>query len=179
MKETFLNLIAYFKNPILKQDSNTNLNYRFKLFFKLLLICVLTGIIITPIFALLEVLDWINMDAHEVEKMFKGMAKWKVLLLGAVVVPVLEELLFRAPITAFNKPKSFRFAFYFFALLFGFVHITNFKMTTNVLLLAPILVLPQILIGFYLGYIRVRLGLQWSMLLHGCYNGFFLAISFL
>ncbi|QOD61628.1 CPBP family intramembrane metalloprotease [Polaribacter haliotis] len=179
MKETLLNLLVYLKKPVLEQDSNTALNYRFNLFFKLFALCVLTGIIITPIFVLLEELNWVNMDSHEVEKMFKGMAKWKILLVGAVVIPVIEELIFRAPITAFKKPKHFKFSFYFFALVFGFVHISNFETTTSVLLLSPILVLPQILVGFYLGYIRVRLGLQWSMLLHGSYNGFFLALSFL
>ncbi|QTE22943.1 CPBP family intramembrane glutamic endopeptidase [Polaribacter cellanae] len=179
MKETFYNLITYFKNPVLEKDNNKDFNYRFQLFLKIFAVCILTGIIITPIFALLEELDWINMDSHEVEKMFKGMAKWKVLLIGTVVVPVIEELIFRAPITAFKKPKSFKYAFYFFAILFGFVHITNFEKNLSIFLLSPILVLPQILIGFYLGYIRVRLGLQWSMLLHGCYNGFFIALSFL
>ncbi|TMM28869.1 CPBP family intramembrane metalloprotease [Polaribacter aestuariivivens] len=179
MKETLFALIAYFKNPILKEDENTNLNYRFTLFLKIFAICVITGIIITPVFALLEALEWVNMDSHEVEKMFKGMAKWKVILTGAIIIPVIEELIFRAPITAFKKPKYFKIGFYFFALLFGFVHISNFEISTTVLLLSPILVLPQILIGFYLGYIRVRLGLQWSMLLHGCYNCFFILLSFI
>ena len=30
MKETFQNLIAYLKNPVLEKDSNESLNYRFK-----------------------------------------------------------------------------------------------------------------------------------------------------
>ena len=64
-------------------------------------------------------------------------------------------------------------------LLFGFVHITNFDFTTSVLLLSPILVLPQLLVGGYFGYIRVRFGLQWSILLHGSYNCFFILLSFI
>ena len=67
---------------------------------------------------------------------------------------------------------------YVFAILFGLVHITNFKITPSVLLLAPILVLPQICIGGFLGFIRVRFGLLWSIALHGSYNGILMLISF-
>ena len=179
MKETFRNLIAYLKNPVLEKDTNTNLNYRFTLFFKILIISLLTGIAISPIFALIEEMGWVNMENHKVEAMFENMGILQIFLLGAVLVPVIEEVLFRAPITAFKKGKSFKISFYVFALLFGFVHITNFDLTMNVILLSPLLVLPQILLGGYFGYIRVRFGLQWSMLLHGCYNGTLILLSFI
>ena len=102
----------------------------------------------------------------------------QIFLLGAMLMPVLEETIFRGPITEFKKPKSFKIAFYTFALLFGSIYISNFEITTNVLLLSPLFVLPQILLGSYFGYIRVRLGLTWSMLLHGCYNGILITMSF-
>jgi membrane protease YdiL (CAAX protease family) len=177
MKETFLNLVTYLKNPILEKDTNTNLKYRFQIFFKILVISILTGFIITPIFALIHEFGLVNMENHKVEDAFKNMGIPLMILIGAIIVPIIEELLFRAPITSFKKPKSFKIAFYIFTFLFGFVHISNFEITTNVLLLAPLLVLPQIILGGYLGYIRVRFGLQWSMLLHGTYNLFFLLIS--
>ena len=50
MKETFLNLINFLKNPISEEDSNKDLNYRFKIFFHILIISIVTGIIITPNF---------------------------------------------------------------------------------------------------------------------------------
>ena len=166
MKETFLNLINYLKNPILEKDNNKDLKYRFKIFFHILIISILTGIIITPIFALFE-------------EMFAGMSKLLIILTGAIIVPAIEEVIFRGPITSFKSPKSFKIGFYVLTLLFGFVHISNFDFTTSVLLLSPILVLPQLLVGGYFGYIRVRFGLQWSMLLHGSYNCFFLLIAFI
>ena len=177
MKETFQNLVAYLKNPILEKDTNTDLKYRFQIFFKILVISILTGFIITPIFALIQELQLVNMENHKVEEVFKDMGIPLMILIGAIIVPILEETLFRGPITLFKKARSFKIAFYFFALIFGFVHLSNFELTTNVLLLSPILVLPQIILGGYLGYIRVRFGLQWSMLLHGTYNLFFLLIS--
>lgn len=179
MKETFENLIGYLKNPVLQKDDNTSLTYRVKIFFQLLLICILTGIAISPIYALFDTLEWIHMEDHKAEILFKDMTSIQVFLLGALLVPIIEETMFRAPITAFKKTRSFRIAFYAFALLFGFIHITNFELTTNVLLLAPLLVLPQILVGAYFGYIRVRFGLLWSMLLHGSYNAVFILLSFI
>jgi membrane protease YdiL (CAAX protease family) len=179
MKETFQNLITYLKNPVLEKDTNTNLSYRFNIFLQILVISLLTGIVISPIFALFEALQWVNMDNHKVAAQFENMGILQIILLGAIVVPIIEEAIFRGSITAFKKPKSFKIAFYAFALLFGFIHISNFEITTNVLLLAPILVLPQILLGGYFGYIRVRFGIQWSMLLHGCYNGTLILLSFL
>lgn len=179
MKETFLKLINYLKNPVLEKDTNFDLNYRFKVFFHILFISILTGIIITPIFALFEEMNWINMDNHKVEELFAGMNKLLIILTGAIVVPAIEEVIFRGPLTAFKTPKSFKIGFYLLTLLFGFVHITNFDITTNVFLLAPILVLPQLLVGGYFGYIRVRFGLRWSILLHGSYNCFFILLSFI
>ncbi|MGY0408640.1 MAG: CPBP family intramembrane glutamic endopeptidase [Polaribacter sp.] len=179
MKETFLNLVTYLKKPVLESDPNTNIQYRFKLFFKLLIISILIGFIISPIYAFFSQLHLIDLEHHKVEEMFKNMSKYQILGIGAIFMPILEETIFRAPITLFKKPKAFKIAFYTFALLFGFMHITNFEITTNVLLLAPFLVLPQILLGACLGYIRIRFGLQWSMLLHAAYNGILFTIGFL
>lgn len=50
------------------------------------------------------------------------------------------------------------------------MHISNFEMSTQVLLFSPLLVAPQISVGFLLGYIRVKFGLLWSMALHAIYN---------
>ena len=107
------------------------------------------------------------------------MSPWIVtFVFAALIAPVFEELIFRAPLTAFKKKNQFRIAFYVFAILFGFVHITNFELTTNVLILSPILVLPQTLVGGYFGFIRVRFGLLWSIALHGSYNAILMLVSF-
>jgi len=179
MKETFNNVIAYLKNPIPGVDPNTNIKYRLRILFHLLVISIVTGIIITPIFSIFEELQLIDFETHKLEEMFKGMSFIQILLIGSIITPIIEEALFRAPITIFTKPKSFKYAFYIFTLLFGFVHISNFEITTNVILLSPILILPQLLVGSYFGYIRVKFGLLWSMLLHGSYNGFLFLMNFL
>jgi|TARA_B110000977_G_scaffold81145_1_gene108587 membrane protease YdiL (CAAX protease family) len=179
MIETFKNLIGYLKNPVLKKDDNIDLKYRFKIFFQLLLICILTGLILSPIFALFDALDWIYLKDHKVDMLFKNMTEVQILLLGALLLPIVEEMIFRAPLALFKKATTFKIAFYAFTLLFGFMHINNFETTNSVLFLAPILVLPQILVGAYFGYIRVRFGLLWSILLHGSYNAVFIILSFI
>jgi membrane protease YdiL (CAAX protease family) len=179
MKQTFEELFAYLKNPILKEDEITDFKYRFSTFLKLLVICLLTGFVISPIFVIIEELGWIDMDTHAMEELVKNMSKLKLAFFAIIAAPIIEELLFRAPLRLFKNPKSFKLAFYILTLLFGFIHISNFEITTNVLLLAPILVLPQILLGSYLGFIRLRFGLQWSIFLHAAYNGILLCLSFI
>jgi membrane protease YdiL (CAAX protease family) len=178
MKETFLELLNYLKNPILEEDSNTNIKYRIKKFGFLLIISLLTGILISPIFIIIEELGWVNMDDHAMEDMIKQFSKPMIFLFAVVFAPLFEELVFRAPLTLFKNQKSFKIAFYAFAIIFGLIHLSNFKVTQNVLLLAPFLVAPQILLGGFFGFIRVRFGLNWSIALHACYNGTLMLITF-
>ncbi|EAQ41743.1 CPBP family intramembrane glutamic endopeptidase [Polaribacter sp. MED152] len=178
MIETLKELFIYFKNPILEEDQNIDFSYRIKKFISLLLICLATGFLISPLFILIESLGFVDMQNHAMEDLMKKLSKPIIFLFAAIIAPVFEELIFRAPLTAFKKKNQFRIAFYVFTILFGLVHITNFDITTNVLLLSPILVLPQLLVGGYFGFIRIRFGLVWSMALHGCYNAILMLVSF-
>lgn len=177
MKSTLIDIINYIENPVLEKDSNTDFRYRLQIFIRVFLICAIASTLITPIFTLLEDFGWVNMDNHKVEEVFKDLPAFAIILIGGLIVPVIEELMFRAPITLFKKPNSFKFAFYAFTIIFAFVHITNFDMTNTVLLLSPILVLPQLFAGIGLGYLRIRFGLSWAILLHCVYNTVFLSIA--
>jgi membrane protease YdiL (CAAX protease family) len=91
--------------------------------------------------------------------------------MAVVLAPILEECIFRAPISLFkNKQKYFKYIFYGFALLFGFVHIFNYEITPEILLFSPLLVAPQISLGLLLGYLRVKLSLIYSITLHMLFN---------
>lgn len=178
MKETFSELITYLRNPVLEQDSNSSFKYRIKKFSYLLLLCLAIGFVFSPIFVLIEESGWIDMEEHAMKDMMDRFSKPVIFFLAVIIAPLFEELIFRAPLTLFKKPKNFKIAFYFFAILFGLVHITNFKITQNVILLAPVLVAPQTILGGVFGFIRVRFGLSWSILLHGFYNGILMLITF-
>ncbi|MGK0414323.1 MAG: membrane protease YdiL (CAAX protease family) [Polaribacter sp.] len=178
MKKTFFELIRYIKNPVLEKDSNTDFTYRIKKFGFILLICLLLGIAFTPIFSIIEATGLINMEEHAMEDMMKMFSKPVIFLFAVIVAPLFEELIFRAPLTLFKDTKTFKIAFYVFAIIFGLIHISNFNITQNVLILAPILVAPQTILGGVFGFIRVRFGLGWSMGLHACYNGILMLLTF-
>jgi membrane protease YdiL (CAAX protease family) len=67
--------------------------------------------------------------------------------------------------------KNFRYIFYFSCISFGFYHITNFSLIDyKVILLSPFIVLPQVLGGFFLGFIRTRFGIIYSIIFHSMIN---------
>ena len=177
MKETLQEFIQYAKNPVLQKDENLSINNVLKYFTHLLFFCIAAGLLSTPLFVLFEDLGWISMENHKVEALFEGMSLFKIILIGGFIGPMIEELMFRAPMTLFKSPSSFRIAFYVLTILFGLIHITNFDLTLTVLLLSPFLVIPQLFTGFALGFLRVRFGLVWAILLHCTYNSFLLIIS--
>jgi len=52
-------------------------------------------------------------------------------------------------------------------LLFGLVHISNFKpIHYNLFYIYPIFVIPQIIMGYFLTNLRVKSGFIWAVLLH-------------
>ncbi len=67
--------------------------------------------------------------------------------------------------------QYFWILFYLSVFLFGFAHLSNYSLPAwKLALLAPILVLPQTLLGFILGYLRVRFGFLYAVLLHMIHN---------
>lgn len=69
--------------------------------------------------------------------------------------------------------------FYVTALLFGGIHIFNYKLSASLLVLSPIVVAPQIFLGLNVGYLRVRFGFGWGILLHMAHNVIFIVIPVL
>jgi len=67
----------------------------------------------------------------------------------------------------------FRSVLYASCVAFGLVHLYNFRftsLTVATLLLAPLLVLPQIISGFSFAFARMRLGMIWGIALHTAHN---------
>lgn len=75
--------------------------------------------------------------------------------------------------------KNFKFYFYLSGISFGMVHIGNYEMEHYIPLLSIILVLPQIFGGLMLGYIRIVMGLRWSICFHALHNLVFLIFLFI
>ncbi len=72
--------------------------------------------------------------------------------------------------------KKFRFVFYFTALLFGSFHLINHKVSGSILIFFPLIFAPQIILGINTGYLRVRSGFGWGLLLHIIHNFLFIGV---
>lgn len=85
------------------------------------------------------------------------------LLLGSIAFLVLKK---NADYINRFWNNNFRWIFYFSILTFGFAHISNYALSIRNVLLAPIIVLPQLICGVFLGYIRVKYGFIYSYASH-------------
>lgn len=163
-------LLLFAKNPVYEQDITNPFTNKLKTFIKLLIIALCTSIVLLLIASVVENLLQLEMGKHAMDDLFDNYSPLLIFFLAVVVAPFFEELLFRGPLVFFKNSNSFKIVFYAFTTAFGFMHISNFEMSTQVLLFSPLLVAPQIGVGFILGFIRVKFGLVWSMALHACYN---------
>lgn len=159
----------FVQHPVYKEYTEAPLFYKKKTLFSLLILGLAFGIISGLANAIITKLFNINLGEHASEKLF-DMSTGVIFLLVAIVAPVVEEFIFRGPLGFFKNSSNFKYAYYISILAFGLVHISNFEFSTTVLLLTPLLIAPQLFLGVFLGYIRVRLGLLWSILLHSIYN---------
>jgi len=67
--------------------------------------------------------------------------------------------------------RNYRFFFYTIAIMFGLFHIFNFNgITLSNFACTPIIVIPQIFMGFLLGYFRVTYGFIYAVFCHSLLN---------
>lgn len=69
---------------------------------------------------------------------------------------------------------KFHYVFYILTLLFALIHITNYNLTSSLIFILPILILPQFIVGTIIGYLRVKFGFFWGVLYHIIYNAVFI-----
>lgn len=96
-----------------------------------------------------------------------GAIFFTILLLGIYLITRFKEQIAKC------WHQNFRYVFYGYSILFGFVHIFNFEeVSLQLLLLSPLITLPQLLLGFGMGYVRIRFGFWYGYLFHALNNGF-------
>jgi hypothetical protein len=132
-----------------------------------ILIGVTVGIINQWVIGLLG----IELGDHAIDRFLDDYSVIPLFLFAVVLAPLLEEILFRGPLIWFRDNRYFSFIVYTSVVLFAGVHMTNFEMSREVYYIAPLLVAPQLILGMFLSYVRVTLGLGWSICLHAMYNG--------
>ncbi len=145
-------------------------------------------------------LGWVKAENHQVALLLDLAPVWLVLLLVVIIIPFIEEIIFRLflrfkrnyllqmIISAFPQTKTyilnfwnknFGYIFYLSALGFALIHITNFDSGSTIPYLFPILVLPQFITGLFTGYLRVRYNFMTGYLLHALHNAVFITIALL
>lgn len=163
-------LWQFLKNPVYQEDENTNLKYRQKVFVRLLIYALVINIGLGFVIGFLEPVFGLDLGTHAIDKALEEYSLPFLFFAAVILAPLMEEVIFRGPMLFFRDKTYFKIVFWLLTLLFGFYHITNFEITTTVLLLSPLLVLPQIIVGAILGFVRVRFNLLWAIGLHAIYN---------
>jgi len=165
------NIWKFIKNPVYTTYKNATPAYKARIFFSLLSLNLFFGIgIVVLNEGITKLLGW-DMGTHASQAMMDNYSTLQIFLLVVIAAPVLEELVCRGPLIFFKEHRHFRYFFYASAILFGAFHFSNFEFSLHTMLLSPLLVAPQLIMGFFLGYIRIKLGLRWSILLHATHNG--------
>jgi len=99
--------------------------------------------------------------------------QYAVILALLLFVPYALLLITQAsPISEQGLKKLFPFVFYLTAAMFGFAHVSNYALDPSLWYMTPVLVMPQLLLGMILGFVRLRYGLWASILMHAMNNFF-------
>lgn len=168
----------FVRKPSYTSYSNISLQLKLKIFLNVLVWNFVLGIGLVLLLHVLATLLNIEIGDHKTEDLFEKYSTITIFFLMVLIAPVVEEFIFRGPLIFFKKKSYFPWVYYSSCLLFGLVHLGNFDNAKDLLWLTPFLIAPQTVMGFFLGFLRVRLGLHYAMLLHMCHNGIlFLLIS--
>jgi len=206
IKDTYIDFYRFLKNPVNQPaEDQTFKNKIDKLFGVLALEIPVIAVIGATIYGI-EKAGLIDTESHKIDELFRQIPIWKFVLFGVIINPFFEELLFRfylrfSPDGFINYsifPASllsdqaikrfeeylthiwinkFRWVFFFSAIAFAYFHLSNYELSTMVILLSPLLVSPQLITGLFLGYLRVKYGFILGYFMHAIHNAFFILIS--
>ncbi len=102
-----------------------------------------------------------------------------VLFLAILIAGIYSITRYKEQI-AIGWREKFPSVFYGYSILFAFVHIFNFEeVSLQLLLLSPLITLPQLFLGFGMGYVRIRFGFWYGYLFHVLNNGFAFTIFYI
>ena len=187
----------FFKNPQENFTESLSAKQKWKILFSILLLDFILVIFASGILSFIDSFLF-ELESDPIEDIFSNKGAFSIILMASVIVPFIEELIFRFPLKyernlvfhffdflSKNKAKifwfkHFRMFFYLFALAFGLMHLTNYS-NTNLFfyILAPLIVLPQIIAGITLGYVRLKIGFFWGVLQHSLYNLILFSVALL
>ncbi len=150
-------------------------SFKKRILFNLLGLQLLMALSIGMVAGFLQELFALDFGEHSVSNLLEEYTFLQIFVLAVLLAPFLEEMLFRGPLYFFRKWRKFKYVFYLLSFLFGMMHLFNYQNYQEALWFAPILVAPQLVTGIFLGYARIKLGLLYSIILHGLFNGILVA----
>ncbi|UMB52626.1 CPBP family intramembrane metalloprotease [Lutibacter sp. A64] len=197
METIAINFFKFLKNPKEKFNETLYLKEKWNLLFSILLLDFILVIIASGITSLID-LHLFELKSDPLEDLFSNKAAFYIIIIAALIVPLIEEFIFRLFLNykrnfvfqffdAFTNNKAklfwdkhFKKIFYLAAILFALTHLTNYSNTNTLFyILAPLIILPQLIGGLTLGYIRLKLGFFWGVLMHGLYNLILFSVAIL
>ncbi len=106
-------------------------------------------------------------------------------LIRVLYIVLFSAIFYSVSLNYKNRIKDFEniwnnnsgLVFYTIAALFGILHIFNLEIRTQDLFFLPLILLPFFIYGLAFGYMRIRFGLIYSILLHMMVNGSHLVLS--
>ena len=186
IKKEFKNLISFLRRPEETPLQNPTIADKLKLWTTALLLRIFAGAIFMTMPILINEVV-VSLDYGE-DYLSNDHFLFNVLMI-AILVPIVEEFIFRFPLkykrnylfrlidTGTNRKaekiwyKHFPLFFYAFATVFGLIHSSNYNNTSLLFyLLIPIIISSQIFGGVMYGYVRIKLGFWWGVLLHATFN---------
>ena len=170
---------AFLKSPIYKPYLPMQIADKIRCFTHLLALALGFSFLLGIFGAAFADLMGLVTKQHAIEKFLENTSSATLFLFVVIIAPALEELIFRAPLALFKKVAYFPLIFYLSVLLFGAVHLFNFEYEAGFYGFAILLILPQLSAGIFLGFIRIKLGLGWAILLHALHNFILLSPFFL
>lgn len=179
MKNYLIDLYQFYKDPNDKRIKDYSLN---KNIIYILYTCLVDFAIFLLLFPFLHYLLENNLIPEDIEKIsYKDNTIVSSIIIIAVLVPIMEEMIFRLPLRynrfyALFLPRKiwnyiFKVLIYSIPFIFGIVHLTNYgEITLSLLKIAPILVGSQIIGGYLLTFLRVRFSFISAVLSHCLWN---------
>lgn len=202
MRNTILNLRQFFIKPSDTKISEGFMQM-LKTFLHIFIIDIILMLVFIMIFQKLQQFELINVDSHSINKMFSKYSLVKFFATVVIIIPFIEEIIFRYHLNFsknfyFIQPlllislilgkdvrniveqklkqfwqRYFVIIFYASTLIFAILHMSNYTISFKLLLFSPLLVMPQFIVGFFCGYLRVKFNLLTGYFLHMFHNAFF------
>lgn len=193
--KTYRRFLQFLRKPDQTSFPPLEPGFKVKTLLSLLLLNVLFSFLWLMGYTLITGKPWVNPTLNVEFVHF-----WMFLITIVVLVPALEEFLFRLPLkyernyllqfilliigTFYDRDEAeemdknvqetwsrfFRLLVYLSSSIFAFIHIFNYPDFDKLLLWFPLLTMVQFLLGLILSFIRIRFGFFWGLLYHSMYN---------